>query len=414
MEIKADFVIVGSGAGGATVAKELSEQGKNVLILEKSEEPTLTKRIYRICDANIIYKIFGKLGVIDRNLLIWNRIGIGGTTTITSGNAVRSLEKELYSLGVNIEDELQELDQMLVRLFPQNLMGKGAKEIWDGANSLGFKFEPMPKFVDFKKCIGCNKCNDRCPTDAKWTALNFIERAKASGASLLKNVQVTEVITSQGNAVGVKALGSSGAISVRANVVVLAAGAIETAVILQRTGIVSAGRKFFCDPCYYVYGPKEDGSFDKESCAIINSEFLYKDGFTLINWIVQSEAGKGLPAVMIKIKDDPNGIVHSDGSIRKMLTYNDLRKLHKAVFMAKRILKKAGVDHRYIKTMTAGGFHPGGTAGIGDVVDQNQETEVKNLFVSDASVLPNSPGLPPMLTIMALSKRIAKRLVTMV
>ena len=86
--MQADIVIVGSGAGGATVAKELSEQGKNVLILEKSEEPTLTKRIYRICDSNFIYKIFGKLRVIDRDLLIWNRIGIGGTTTITSGNAV--------------------------------------------------------------------------------------------------------------------------------------------------------------------------------------------------------------------------------------------------------------------------------------------------------------------------------------
>jgi choline dehydrogenase-like flavoprotein len=41
------------------------------------------------------------------------------------------------------------------------------------------------------------------------------------------------------------------------------------------------------------------------------------------------------------------------------------------------------------------------------VVDSNLETEIPNLFVCDASVLPISPGKPPILTILALSKRLA-------
>ena len=40
-------------------------------------------------------------------------------------------------------------------------------------------------------------------------------------------------------------------------------------------------------------------------------------------------------------------------------------------------------------------------------VDSNLETEISNLFVCDASVLPISPGKPPILTILALSKRLA-------
>ena len=39
--------------------------------------------------------------------------------------------------------------------------------------------------------------------------------------------------------------------------------------------------------------------------------------------------------------------------------------------------------------------------------DSNSETEIKGLFVCDASVLPISPGKPPILTILALSKRLA-------
>ena len=53
------------------------------------------------------------------------------------------------------------------------------------------------------------------------------------------------------------------------------------------------------------------------------------------------------------------------------------------------------------------GAHPGGTAKIGEIVDSNLETEISNLYVCDASVLPISPGKPPILTILALSKRLA-------
>ena len=56
------------------------------------------------------------------------------------------------------------------------------------------------------------------------------------------------------------------------------------------------------------------------------------------------------------------------------------------------------------------GAHPGGTAAIGEVVNKDLETSIRNLYVCDGSVLPVSPGLPPILTIVALAKRLAKNL----
>ena len=112
--------------------------------------------------------------------------------------------------------------------------------------------------------------------------------------------------------------------------------------------------------------------------------------------------------MMVKIKDDMVGQVDKKGNISKKITDNDKTKLEKGNIIAKQILIKAGVDPNSIIIAKPRGAHPGGTAAIGDIVDKNHETKIKNLFVCDASVLPESPGLPPILTIIALAKRLAK------
>jgi choline dehydrogenase-like flavoprotein len=56
------------------------------------------------------------------------------------------------------------------------------------------------------------------------------------------------------------------------------------------------------------------------------------------------------------------------------------------------------------------GAHPGGTARIGQVVDENLKTEIENLYVCDTSVIPEPWGLPPVLTCIGLGKRLAKHL----
>jgi len=92
------------------------------------------------------------------------------------------------------------------------------------------------------------------------------------------------------------------------------------------------------------------------------------------------------------------------------VTENDRRKLDRGDQIAREILLKAGVGPSTLYTTRVRAGHPGGTAGISRVVDRELETEISGLYVSDASVLPTAPGLPPVVTLVALSKRLSKRL----
>ena len=115
-------------------------------------------------------------------------------------------------------------------------------------------------------------------------------------------------------------------------------------------------------------------------------------------------------SIMVKIPDDNKGKI-VDGEIIKENTIKDVRFIAEGAATAGAILVEAGVDPKTIVSTHLRGAHPGGTAAIGDIVDENLETEYKGLFVSDASVIPEAPGAPPILAILALSKRLSKYLI---
>ena len=101
---------------------------------------------------------------------------------------------------------------------------------------------------------------------------------------------------------------------------------------------------------------------------------------------------------MCKITDERSGLVHRNGLISKRLTQQDKDRL------------KAGARD-IIVTKHPRGAHPGGTAAVGEVVDSELKVKgCEGLYVCDASVFPVTPGLPPILTIVAIAKWLGKRL----
>ena len=74
------------------------------------------------------------------------------------------------------------------------------------------------------------------------------------------------------------------------------------------------------------------------------------------------------------------------------------------------ILQNAGAETIFTSTVLRSA-HPGSTAPIGSIVDKNLKTGVDGLYVCDGSVFPEAPGIPPILTILALSKRLSKHLI---
>ena len=57
------------------------------------------------------------------------------------------------------------------------------------------------------------------------------------------------------------------------------------------------------------------------------------------------------------------------------------------------------------------GTHPSGTVRVGEMLDNNLQSETKGLYVCDASVFPESLDRPTVLTIISLGKRLAQHLI---
>ncbi len=113
---------------------------------------------------------------------------------------------------------------------------------------------------------------------------------------------------------------------------------------------------------------------------------------------------------MVEIRDDLDGRITRRGGIRKPLSTADRQKLARGTERARRILANAGARRLYRSWVLAA--QPGGTIPIGRLVDRDLQTEIPNLFVCDASVIPEPWGLPPSLTLIGLAKRLATHLVT--
>jgi choline dehydrogenase-like flavoprotein len=390
------IIVVGSGAGGGTITRELASKGIDVTLFEKGPST-------KIGNA---YEHYENL---DVGVELIQTSCIAGTTTVTAGNAVRTCQKYLKNMGIDLEDDFNEIEgEMGVTTLPDTHFGNGTNIIMDRAKSLGFNTQKMPKFIDPKTCKPCGKCAFGCPRDSKWTSKEYVGEALDQGAKVIANTEITELITVNGEIKGVK----SNDKEFLADMVVISAGSIETPRLLRRAGI-DAGNNLFVDTFVTVGGILKGIKFNSEvqmNGLITLDDLIMAPHYSglLYNKLEKYGASENdILGIMIKIADEGSGKVRED-YIEKYSTAKDVSLLAKGSAAAGVILKESGVDPNTLTSTIARGAHPGGTAAIGDVVDKNLETEISGLFVADASVFPKAPGAPPVLTIVALAKRLAR------
>ena len=393
-------IVVGTGAGGAIIAYELAKDDIPVTIIEKG--PFIHSK-----DAFNYYDSYND----DVDLL--TTTCIGGATIVSMSNMVRALDEELHDYGIDISEEYEYVEDLIkVHPLDDSHIGRGTQLFLDAGRELGLDTLKMPKAIREKDCIQCGKCAFGCPSDAKWSGKDFVEKAVDAGATLITDAEVTEVIAEDSKAKGVKYIKDGVEESIFCDTVVLSAGAIGSTLILRKTGI-DAGREIFFDPFVTVGGYLKDINFNTEvqmAGLIIGKNFVLSphfSSFTIDNIENKHVENKDILSIMVKTADDAKGYVDDNGDVVKINTIRDIQALAEGVATAGFILEKAGVDPSTIASTVYRGAHPGGTAPIGKTVDSNQETEIDGLFVSDASVLPVSPGKPPILTILALSKRLS-------
>ena len=393
-------IIIGTGAGGAIIARELAKDDIPVTIIEKGSYIDSK-------DAFNYYDAYSD----DVDLL--TTTCIGGATIVSMSNMVRALDEELHEYGIDISEEYDYVEELIgVHQLDDSHIGKGTQLFLDAGHKLGLETLKMPKAIREKDCIQCGKCAFGCPADAKWSGKDFVDEAVELGATLICEAEVTEVISEDSKVKGVKYIKDGIEETLLADTVVLSAGAIGSTLILRKSGI-DAGQEIFFDPFVSVGGYLKDINFNTEvqmAGLIIGKNFVLSPHFSSFikgNIDIEKVDNKDILSIMVKTADDAKGYVTDDGDVVKINTIHDIRILAEGVATAGFILREAGVDPNTIGSTVYRGAHPGGTAPIGKTVDSNQETEIKGLFVSDASVLPVSPGKPPILTILALSKRLA-------
>ena len=394
------IIIVGSGAGGGILARELAMNGIDVTIVEKG--PYVKPG-----------EAFNYYDKYNSSVDLLTTTCIGGATMVSMGNMVRALDEELHEFGIDISKEYDYVEELVgVHELDDSHIGKGTQAFLDAARKLGLKTLKMPKAIREEDCIQCGKCAFGCPANAKFTAKDFVDDAVEAGATLICDAEVVDVLTEDGKVRGVVYNKDGNEKSIYADTVVLSAGAIGSSLILRKLGI-DAGEEIFFDPFVSVGGHIKDINFNTEvqmAGLVIGKNFVLSPHFS--SFIAENINGldvtdKDILSIMVKTPDCCKGRVLDNGDVIKTNTIEDIRYLAEGAATAGAILENAGVDPKTIGSTVYRGAHPGGTAPIGKTVDSNLETEIEGLFVSDASVLPIAPGKPPILTILALSKRLA-------
>lgn len=407
-------IVIGTGAGGSIIAMELAKAKIPVTIIERG--PYIkSKDSFEYYDM----KYYDKRLKNENSLDLLKTTCIGGSTIVAAGNGVRVLEDEFREeLGIDLSKEYEKIEELVgIHQMDDEHIGKGTQLFIDCANELGFEAIRMPKFIRDDDCKPCGKCSFGCPRDAKWSGKDFVDLAVENGAELITDAEVTKVIFSDKKTTGVEYIKDNEEQIINSDLVILCAGAIDSAVILQKSGI-DAGNKLFFDPFVSVGGYLKDINFNTETQMnglAVGKEYILAPHFSsfIAKYIKESNPeveDKDILSIMVKVEDDMVGSVDEDENVFKFNTIDDIRRLAQGCAAAGSILEKAGVDPTTMTSTIFRGAHPGGTAAIGDVVDKNLKTEINGLYVGDASVIPFSPGKPPILLILALALRLANHL----
>ena len=209
-------IVVGSGAGGATVAKEL--QGTfDVTVLEAGGEfrplglelrtVERLKRLGLLRDERQIrwYMPSMRTRRAADGMVLVNGVGLGGTTTVATGNGVR-VDRDLQALGIDLDPEFESVrGEIPIGTAHQRRWRQSTRDLFDVCGGMGLEPVPMPKMGDTERCVRCGRCVLGCRPGAKWDSRRYLRIAVDNGARVVSGCTVERLIIEAGRARGVVA-----------------------------------------------------------------------------------------------------------------------------------------------------------------------------------------------------------------
>jgi choline dehydrogenase-like flavoprotein len=414
-----DLIVVGTGAGGATVAREMSKRGKKVLMLEQGPHREPDGSILSTMKDEQTYVTPQMCGVVRAKCT-------GGSTLYYYGSAIYPPIDRYKPFGLDLKEDADEMYRDLYFLGPlkEHMISNMSKAIMESACSLGHNWAPIDKFIIQDRWTPDYEFSVSDPRDVKWSALMYVREAMLNGAKLLNHAKVTRVLLENKKAVGVEFKQKGVTHKVNASKVVLAGGGMSTPLFLRDLGVKGVGRDYFVDPFVDVVGEHRTLSRDREIPMSCGCNFT-DDGYFMTDLQIPSRVQESMLAsqvgrfdqmfkqkhtmgIMIKLKDSLGGTLGKNGWPLKNLSLEDRKRLKEGAAKAKKILQKLGCKSMYTTYYLAA--HPGGTVKIGEFLDSNLKTQFDNLYVCDSSVIPVPCGLPPVTQIITLGKYLSRHL----
>jgi choline dehydrogenase-like flavoprotein len=431
-----EYIVIGTGPGGAPAARELARAGKSVLMVERG---AYHKKFLgfpfgaRILDRFMIFARSKEGVIIERG------ITVGGSSMVYQSNVMDPPKKLVNAMGIDFVPEAHQMKKEIgIKVLPDRFFehSKGGLRVREAASKMGIEFKAQEKFVNPDKCkLGCDWCMLGCPENARWTTREYVNDAVASGAELLHSSKVEKLIFSDNNSkvLGIKLADGS---IIKGDNVILSAGGIGSPALLLRSGIKhlgtqDVGTRFFMDPMHILFGYSKDSdggmwreqtfthaieSFANEGFMIGNSGALgtwlvmsipFRLNTALQNWYKAPLVKRGM-GLFVKMSDDPHGQIFYNEKTSKPFTPDDEKRMNKGTSVAKEILINAGTIPSSISVLKWAGGHPGGTIAMGKAVGKDFSTEIQGLYVCDGSIMPISPGAPPSLSICSMSMLLGK------
>ena len=480
-KLDCEVLIIGSGAGGATVGSELAEAGFDVLMVEEGQSVKSEIAPETLSDSFTRIWRNGGLTIANGKFPVAYAEGccVGGSTEINSAIFQRLPEELIakWAYKYSIDDfsisDLWPLYDKAARLVNASItegkLGAHSDILRRAGEIQNWEVKLLERGQ--RNCVGTNHCSIGCPTGAKQSMSNSVLRKFTQfGGKIISNCRVKKIFKGQkavrsaiAQVTGFE--GQKRSVNIYAKYIFVCGGATQTPALLLRSGFKrGVGNGFKLHPTIRVLA-EFDEKIDAQNSrlplyAITEFSPEYRIGgsvsslptygmFLAEDWelrshLLPSYANMGMYYAMAR--GTGQGKVHKvpfskhafikyhlsekdwqnieDGlqSLTVSLFESGARKIQPSINGIKawrsidemKAVLAQGLPRKKCNLMTIHMFSSirmGENPLLSVANSYGKIWGMENLYVADASLIPESPAVNPQASVMALALRVAKKFI---